>query len=78
MQAYLRVIAGPDAGRTIELARGGKLTIGRGEKSDTHLADLDVSRLHCELLWEGDEFHLVDLESVGGTLVDGHRIRNTS
>ena len=35
MQAYLRVVAGPDAGRNIELTEGGKLTIGRAEKSDT-------------------------------------------
>jgi len=74
MQAYLRVITGPDAGRTIELAEGVKLTIGRGEKSDTRLTDMGVSRLHCEIHWEGGRFHLVDLGSVGGTLVDGQKI----
>jgi len=74
MQAYLRVVAGPDAGRNIELTEGGKLTIGRGEKSDTHLKDLHVERLHCELRWEAGKIHLIDLESVGGTLVDGQKI----
>jgi len=74
MQAYLRVISGPDEGRTIDLAEGVKFTIGRGEKSDTRLKDLGVSRLHCEILWEGGKFHLVDLGSVGGTLVDGKKI----
>jgi serine/threonine-protein kinase len=74
MQAYLRVVSGPDAGRTFELTEGVKLVIGRGEKSDTRLADSSVSRLHCELLWEGPRFVLVDLGSVGGTLVDGKKI----
>ena len=39
MQAYLRVVSGPDAGRTFDLKEGVKLTIGRGEKSDTRLTD---------------------------------------
>jgi serine/threonine-protein kinase len=74
MRAYLRIVSGPDAGRTIELVPGGRLTIGRGEKSDTHLHDLDVCRLHCEVTWLGDEFHLTDLESVGGTFVGEQKI----
>jgi len=74
MQAYLRVTSGPDAGRTIELAEGVKVTIGRGEKSDTRLTDMGVSRVHCEIHWVGDKFHLADLGSVGGTLVDGQKI----
>ena len=74
MQAYLRVVSGPDAGRTFDLTEGVKLMIGRGEKSDTRLADATVSRLHCELQWEGARFVLVDLGSVGGTLVDGKKI----
>jgi serine/threonine-protein kinase len=74
MQAYLRVVSGPDAGRTFELTEGVKLMIGRGEKSDTRLADATVSRVHCELQWDGPKFVLVDLESVGGTLVNGKKI----
>ncbi len=30
MEAYLRITSGPDAGRTINLKEGVKLTIGRG------------------------------------------------
>jgi serine/threonine protein kinase len=74
MQAYLRVTSGPDAGRTFDLVENITLTIGRGEKSDTKLTDIQVSRLHCELKWTGITFTLTDLESVGGTLVDGKKI----
>jgi serine/threonine protein kinase len=75
MEAYLRITSGPDAGRTINLKEGVKLTIGRGEKSDTRLTDLSMSRLHCELSWENGKFHLVDLNSVGGTMVEGNPIQ---
>ncbi len=75
MQAYLRVTAGPDSGRMFNLAEGLTLAIGRAEKSDTKLTDMGVSRLHCELKWEGNKFTLVDLDSVGGTLVDGKKIK---
>jgi serine/threonine protein kinase len=74
MQAYLRVTAGPDAGRVFHLTEGSILTIGRGEKSDTKLHDQAVARLHCQLQWEGTDFTLIDLESVNGTLVDGTKI----
>jgi serine/threonine protein kinase len=75
MQAYLRVTAGPDAGRTFDLIQGIPMVIGRGEKSNTRLTDATVSRLHCELKWEGHTFTLVDLGTVGGTIVAGQKIQ---
>lgn len=78
MQAYLRVTSGPDAGRTFDLIEGITLTIGRGEKSDTKLTDIAVSRLHCEMKWAGLKFTLSDLDSVGGTFVDGKKIKEHS
>lgn len=78
MQAYLRVTSGPDAGRTFDLIEGIPMVIGRGEKSNTRLTDGTVSRLHCELRWQGINFTLIDLESVGGTFVDGRKIKEHS
>ena len=74
MQAYLRVVSGPDAGRTFDLTEGVKLVIGRGEKSDTRLSDASISRVHCEVQWHGPRFVLVGRGSAGGTLVDGKKI----
>src|SRR5262249_50708640 len=62
-------------GRIFNLTDGTTLVIGRGEKSDTHLADGAVARLHCQLRCEGGSFHLIDLESVTGTTVGGLRIQ---
>ena len=75
MQAYLRVTAGPDAGRTFDLIEGLTTVIGRGEKSNTRLTDGTVSRLHCELKWEDNTFTLTDLDSVGGTFVGGQKVK---
>jgi serine/threonine protein kinase len=75
MYAYLRVVAGPDQGRIINLIEGTTLSVGRGEHSDTRLKDTTVCRLHCELRCERGEFQLVDLDSVSGTLVGGQKIQ---
>ncbi|MGP0064071.1 MAG: protein kinase domain-containing protein [Isosphaeraceae bacterium] len=75
MHAYLRVVAGPDQGRVFNLIEGTTLSIGRGEKTDTRLTDGAVARLHCELRWEGAEFSLTDLDSVGGTFIAGQKIQ---
>ncbi len=77
MYAYLRVVAGPDQGRIFNLVEGTTLSIGRGEKTDTKLADTSVSRLHCEVRCQGGEFLLTDMESVSGTLVGGQKIEGT-
>jgi serine/threonine protein kinase len=74
MYAYLRVVSGPDQGRTFNLIEGTTLSIGRGEKTDTRLTDGAVARLHCELQCTGGEFLLVDRDSIGGTLVGGQKI----
>ena len=66
MLAQLVVIAGPDQGRTISLAEGQTLTIGRGEGVAARLADPHVSRSHCRLEVDGGCFWLHDAGSSGG------------
>ncbi|MET8998416.1 FtsK/SpoIIIE domain-containing protein [Amycolatopsis sp. NPDC004169] len=65
----LRVLSGPDAGRTLLLERGRKLRVGRS--GDVHLAlsDTDVSRLHCEVQWDGGRLHVTDRDSKNGTVM---------
>jgi serine/threonine protein kinase len=75
MHAYLRVVSGPDQGRIFELMEGLTLEIGRSENTNTRLKDGGVSKLHCQLRCEGNEFHLLDLDSVGGTFVNGQKIQ---
>ena len=60
MRATLTVMSGlPDqAGQVFELDPG-VTTIGRGLACVIQLLDQNVSRVHAELLWEGEELVLV-------------------
>jgi hypothetical protein len=71
MSAQLVVIAGPDQGRVFPLTGSTPLVVGRGTRSMTRLNDLRVSRVHCQLEQRGGDVVIKDLNSVGGTLVNG-------
>lgn len=49
--------------------------IGRGEDCKVRVPLPSVSRRHCELLVEDDEFMVKDLNSSNGTYVNGERVR---
>jgi pSer/pThr/pTyr-binding forkhead associated (FHA) protein len=50
--------------------------MGRARDGDVVIDDRRVSRNHCELRWEADtqRFLLVDLNSTGGTQVNGYPV----
>lgn len=64
-------------GKTKEFSLG-KLPvhIGRGEDCKVRVPLPSVSRKHCELLIEDDEFMVKDLNSSNGTYVNGERVRS--
>lgn len=74
MGMQLTVIAGPDKGRSFDVASGEKLQIGRSQSTQTRLIDPHVSRMHCELEVQGDRVVLVDAKSAAGTFVNGKRV----
>ncbi len=47
--------------------------IGRADESSIQVLDMKVSRTHCRVEPDGDGLLLVDLGSVNGTFVNGHR-----
>jgi signal transduction histidine kinase len=49
--------------------------IGRDSTNPICVPDIEVSRRHCRLTREGDEFLLSDLGSSNGTFVNGDRIK---
>lgn len=74
MSQRLLVIAGPDLGRSFPLTPGVPLPLGRGKTSATHLSDPFVSKMHCQVEWQGAEPILVDQGSTSGTFVNGMRV----
>jgi predicted component of type VI protein secretion system len=64
-------------GKTREFPLG-KLpaTIGRGDEAKVRVPLPSVSRKHCELLIDDDEFTVKDLSSSNGTYVNGERVRS--
>lgn len=48
--------------------------IGRSSETDIVLADPKLSRHHCEIRFEEDQFVLSDLDSKNGTYVNGERV----
>jgi len=68
----LLVITGPDQGVSHPIATD-SFAIGRNPRNQLSLTDSSVSREHCVILRQGDDFLIRDLGSFHGTLVNGAR-----
>ena len=71
----IEVVAGPNAGQTLELA-GPELRVGSARGSDLLLADAAVSRHHVTLRVDATGIRVVDAGSRNGTVLDGVRVRD--
>ncbi len=60
--------------RSVAVAQGPRLRIGRGQANDVILDDLQVSRSHAEVLLDRDGATVRDLDSRNGTFLNGERI----
>jgi pSer/pThr/pTyr-binding forkhead associated (FHA) protein len=47
------------------------VTIGRDPRCDLHLTDEYVSRKHCQIVFRGDHFTVIDLGSLNKTVLKG-------
>lgn len=52
----------------------GTLTVGRAEDNDLVIENLAVSGHHARLVRENGDFVLIDLNSLNGTFVNGHKV----
>ncbi len=50
------------------------VNIGRRSDNDLVIGDPRVSRYHAQLRAQGDSYHIFDLESTGGTFINGERV----
>jgi eukaryotic-like serine/threonine-protein kinase len=74
MPKQLQVISGPDKGRTFPLADDAGFLLGRSRQTQSQLTDRKISRVHCQVEFDGAQMMLSDLDSHGGTFVNGKRV----
>jgi serine/threonine protein kinase len=75
MAWQLLVIDGGDEGRFFPLVEDTSVTLGNSRKNtDICLHDLYVARVHCEVSLMGGRILVKDLDSPGGTFVNGNKI----
>jgi transcriptional regulator with GAF, ATPase, and Fis domain len=67
------IVDGAAAGQVFGL-EGGRKTVGRGPGNDIDIVDMQISKRHCLVKSEGEEFSIVDLGSRNGIFVNDTRI----
>lgn len=73
----LLFLTSPNLGKEIFFNKK-EVIIGRDEKSDVWLDDLEVSRKHAAVVLEGKQYILRDLNSTNGTFHNGKKIREVA
>ena len=72
--AVLDIINGPDANRSC-CVDSDSFSIGTDDTNEIAVADGSVATRHASIVREGMQYILTDLDSGGGTLVNGHRVK---
>ena len=75
--ARLVVLSDGMTGRTYEL-KVDKTTIGRVEDNAFQIPESSVSSHHCEILLQGSEVIVKDLNSTNGTFINGQKVTTQS
>jgi pSer/pThr/pTyr-binding forkhead associated (FHA) protein len=75
--AKLVLLSAGMTGRTHDL-KADKTTIGRVEDNTFQIAEPSVSSHHCEVLLQGGEVIVKDLNSTNGTFINGEKITESA
>ena len=65
-----------ETGRVFPLPLGRAVVIGRGRHAEIGLDNLSVGRRHCQAVWDGCRVWVHDLDSRGGTYINGAHFRD--
>jgi two-component system, cell cycle response regulator len=76
-KASLRQINGTFIGRKYPVNKGTTL-VGRDPSLDVTVQEDSVSRRHAELVFDGENLQVIDLESTNGTFINDVKIKNKS
>ena len=72
----LLVVSGPLKHSIFPLS-GNEIAVGRESSNVLAISDPSLSRRHCLISREGDEYKIRDLESRNGTFVNGAAVRES-
>jgi len=74
--ALLKVISGDEIGREYQISEA-QCTIGLSDDVEIRLEDRlrHISRRHVQIAKEGDEFYIIDLESMNGTWLNDKKLK---
>lgn len=75
MDATLVIEEGTGQGRKFFLSEKRSTSIGRSPDNEVQIHGEEVSRQHCQIVSQDDEFRVVDSSS-NGTFVNGHRVEH--
>jgi pSer/pThr/pTyr-binding forkhead associated (FHA) protein len=67
-EVYLEILSGEREGEIFPISHK-TVTIGRDSRCDLHIPDPYVSRKHCQIVFRGDHFTMMDLGSLNKTRV---------
>jgi diguanylate cyclase (GGDEF)-like protein len=73
---YFIVIAGSQVGELHKIGKA-RTTIGRAVAADIRIVDEGISKIHVEVLLDGDHVLIRDLKSTNGTYRNGERVETT-
>jgi serine/threonine protein kinase len=74
MQAQLFVTVGADKGRVFDVPVHDSSFVGRSRSAAFCLNDAGVSRIHCQIEFDGNTIRVADLKSTHGTFVNDQRV----
>jgi len=75
--AFLKVLTGPSQGLNVPLSTTEQLLIGR-KRGDLVVNDPLISSSHARIFLRDDAWHIQDLGSTNGTMVDGKLIKESA
>jgi hypothetical protein len=74
-EAWVKVETGRRAGKEMIVAKK-EFTIGRAEACDLGLfGDPSIEKMHARIVRQGNRYYLADLNTPGGTFLNGQRVR---
>jgi FHA domain-containing protein len=74
-EAWVKVETGRRAGKEMIVAKK-EFTLGRAEACDLGLfGDPSIEKMHARIVRQGNRYYLADLNTPGGTFLNGQRVR---